>query len=75
VLYVDDPDVNQLTIYQRKDRSQRGKVHRFSAVPNVPLQKRDGTTINLHAYYDSLQNYAYIGEPPRPLFIVAGSVS
>jgi len=70
--YADDPAFNELTVYQRKDRSRAGTLRAGDKMPNVPLNDRDGTQVSLSDYYDSLQSSH---EPNRPLFIIADSVS
>jgi len=72
VEFKDDPEMNQLTVYMREDRSRLGDLRENMPVPNVPLQTLDGETVMLKDYYDSLQRSDF---PPRPLIIVAGSVS
>jgi len=67
--YNDDPDVNQLTIYQRKDRSRAGALAPGGDMPNVPLQTLAGSETDLKTYCKSLKN------PELPLFLISGSVS
>jgi len=65
-----DPAINQLTVYQRKDRSRAGSMFDGCLVPNVPLQTFDGTFTDLKTYCNS--NFK---NPDLPLFLISGSVS
>jgi len=60
----DDPDVNSLTVYQRKDRSRRGNLYQDSPAPNVPLYSMDLKLTSLHGYCSSVKN------PELPMFLI-----
>jgi len=64
-----DPEVNQLTVYQRKDRSRRGELYESSDVPEVSLATMSHELTSLHAYCASVTN------PHLPMFLIGGSVS
>jgi len=67
--FSDDPEANSITVYQQKDRSQRGALYDDSDMPNVPLVTLDGEKTDLVTYCGSLKN------PDLPLFLIGGSVS
>jgi len=67
--YLYDPDVNTLTVYQRKDRSKDGTLYPGCTMPNASLWTMTGEITNLQKYISSFKN------PDLPLFIIAGSVS
>jgi len=67
--YLDDPDVNALTVYQRKDRSRAGTLEPGCTMPNVSLWTMTSEITDLQKYISSFKN------PNLPLFIIAGSVS
>lgn len=63
--YAHDPTVNDLTVYQRRDRSRRGALRLGDTAPDVPLFtiKVEPTSL---AKYDSWN---------KPLVLVVGSAS
>jgi len=67
-MYKDDPDMNQLTVYMRHDRSRKGSLQQGDDTPNVPLHTIEGTPIMLHDYIKNLNS-------KKPLFVMAGSLS
>jgi len=69
-MYLNDPEMNQITVYQRRDRSRKGDLFAGSTLPNVKLAALDGTHITLHEYIGKIQQ-----ENGRPLVITAGSVT
>jgi len=66
--YKDDPNMNQLTVYMRNDRSREGSLLQGDDAPNVPLHTIEGTPIMLHEYIKNLNSN-------KPLFVMAGSIS
>jgi len=71
-IYSDDPDINQLTVYHRKDRSRAGSLKQHDIVPCVKLADRSGKEFTLYDYYEQLQLQS---TQDRYLFIISGSVS
>jgi len=71
-VYKDDPEMNQLTIYMREDKSRRGDLLVGDMYPNANLKRLDGSPISLHDYISSIR-----GALPssRPLVLLAGSVT
>jgi len=68
-VYAEDEEINQLTVYQRKDRSRAGNLINGSPMPNVPLQTLLGTVTDLKTYCANLK------QPELPLFIISGSIT
>jgi len=64
-----DPEINQLTVYQRKDRSVRGILWKDSEVPNVPLYTMSLELTSMSKYCASVK------DPQLPMFLIGGSVS
>jgi len=67
--FKDDPEMNQLTVYMRLDRSRRGDLKKDDKMPNVPLIAGDGATVMLA---DLEAKSAANG---KALAVIAGSVS
>jgi hypothetical protein len=67
--YKDDPEMNQLTVYQRLDRSREGSLKEQHKLPNVRLVDEEGKTVMLA---DIEAKSASNG---KALAIIAGSVS
>jgi hypothetical protein len=70
-LWQSDSDLNQLTVYQRFDKSRNGPLRVGDPAPNVPLLRLepaepDGIT---HTDISTLE------QPGRPLVLVCGSIS
>jgi len=68
--YRDDPEMNNITVYQRRDRSREGFLGVGYALPHVVLSTLDGEEISLHDYIKKIQ-----GDSGRPLVITAGSIT
>lgn len=66
-LYSGDKEINQLVVYLREDRSQKGTLSIGDKLPDVNLVTADGNPISLHSYLDKLL--------PLPTVIIAGSVT
>jgi len=86
--YLDDPEMNNLTVYQRMDNSRQGKLLDGAILPDVPLATLDGKEVTLYQYLDMLYakrtseeecegSDASEGFPPaqRPILVTAGSIS
>lgn len=69
-VYLNDPEMNSITVYQRRDRSREGDLKVGSAVPNVKLSTLSGEPVLLHDYIAKLPN----GEN-KLLVITAGSIT
>jgi len=70
--YINDPEMNKITVYQRMDRSRKGMLARGSALPNVKLcTLNEGSEIFLHDYIAKVQN----NSGGRPMIITAGSIT
>jgi len=67
--YKDDPEMNQLTVYQRLDRSRQGTLKNESKLPNVPLIDEEGKSV---MFADIEAESAAQG---KALAIIAGSVN
>jgi hypothetical protein len=68
--YLDDPEMNNITVYQRMDRSREGDLKNGYAVPNVKLSTMSGETVMLHDYIEKMQSGS-----DRLLVITAGSIT
>lgn len=85
--YIDDPEMNQLTVYQRLDNSRQGKLFDGVVLPNVQLATLDGSQVMLYDYLDALRvKQNHLGAAPggsgndfppakRPILVTAGSIS
>lgn len=67
--YLDDPEMNQITVYQRMDRSRKGDLKRGMSLPDVKLSTLDGKIITLHEFINSRK------DPNKPIVITAGSIT
>jgi len=68
--YKEDPEMNQITVYQRQDRSTEGTLVVGCALPYTMLSTLEGEEISLHDYIKKIQ-----GNSGRPLVITAGSIT
>jgi len=66
--YKDDPEMNNLTIYMREDKSTRGNLRVGDKVPDAFLRRLDGTEISLLEYLNNRNS-------TRPTVLLAGSVT
>lgn len=71
--YIDDDEMNKLTVYQRMDRSRKGDLVKGDLLPNVALSTLDGRNITLHEYIEEIKKSR--GGEDRPMVITAGSIT
>jgi len=69
VQYLNDDEMNKLTVYQRMDRSRAGDLMCGSELPNAKLSTLDGKTITLHEYLENRK------DKTKPVVITAGSIT
>jgi len=70
-MYQHDPDMNNITIYQRKDRSREGNVEMGLPIKeDITVYDLESKQVNLHQYVKDL-----VANDPLPVIIFAGSVS
>lgn len=69
VTYLNDNEMNKLTVYQRMDRSREGDLVNNSPLPNVTLSYLDGTTTTLRGYLDKRK------DKTLPVALMAGSIT
>jgi hypothetical protein len=70
--YLDDPEMNQLTVYQRHDTSRRGDLRVGHVAPDAALLDLAGQETTLMQYFASLNEHL---SQPLPLVLLVGSVS
>jgi hypothetical protein len=68
--YQNDPEINQLTVYMRKDRCIAGKLYNGCNAPNTTLFSLNGKKTTLFDYKNSIDPLS-----ERSLVICAGSIS
>jgi len=68
--YQNDPEINQLTVYMRKDRCIAGKLYNGCNAPNTTLFSLNGEKTTLFDYKNSIDPLS-----ERSLVICAGSIS
>jgi len=67
-----DPNLSNITVYQRHDRSTEGCLYKGLVAPDVSLSDRSGNEFSFYDYISKLNEQA--GEK-RPIFVIAGSVT
>jgi len=67
-----NPNLSNITVYQKYDRSCSGSISKGSLAPDVPLADRKGNKIFFYDYINDLN--VRTGEK-RPIFVIAGSVT
>jgi len=69
--YQHDPEMNNITIYQRKDRSREGNVQMGLPIfDDIVVYNLEGKPVVLKRYIDEL-----LSQNPLPVLIFSGSVS
>jgi len=68
--YQTDPEINQITVYMRKDRCISGNLYNGCSAPNTKLLSLKGEPTTLFEYKNSIDPLS-----ERSLVICAGSIS
>jgi len=68
----EDPNLSNVTVYQKHDRSREGTLTKGVVAPDATLADRDG---NKFSFYDHISKLNEQAGEKRPIFVIAGSVS